>query len=99
MKCDCASCTPGWCLGEAILVVERGGENRRVCTRCTLTEDKVVARLFCESDMDRFVELESEVAARFPQEFWNDAYEMLGGMRTLLRSYMELPLLVGGEEK
>lgn len=92
MKCDCAyradtSAECPTCTGEAAFLCTREGKELRLCTRCTLPRDVMVARLYDEADIPRLVELDAEVG---PGPF-DAIMDLFGGQAALLRYKLDLP--------
>ncbi len=56
--CECTGCDPEWCVKRASYVLERDGKRMNVCSKCKFFADKIVGRLFLESDIPSLVELD-----------------------------------------
>lgn len=90
MKCDCNGCDV--CTGEAAYrVTRRDGSEANLCTRCDLSSDTYIGRLFDEADVPRLVEL--DVNKR--NDEWGVLLDMFGGIGVLLRDQLTTMPRVG----
>jgi hypothetical protein len=72
-------------VGRAAYVVERGGQELKLCTRCTLSRDEEKARLFTEDEIPEFVKLDATAKGRNAEaDAWDAIGQMFGGIETIL---------------
>lgn len=89
MKCDCTPCTV--CAGEAAVVCRRKRKRMNLCTRCTLSGDQRLTRLYQEKDIPRLVALDQSVIVPPECAVFDSLLNAVGGIEMLLRLHLDLP--------